>query len=130
MKKLNIDPLFLLLSSIVLFVLSIYILNTTYSKKTKSFDEFKNNSVIIKKYNNLKNTWAKKDIQVKKINQLIKRLNIKNANITQNANKIKVKIKSDINKIDRFTNKLLNEKLNITKLKITKDELSFEVGLL
>jgi len=130
MKKFDIDPLFLLVSSLFIFLLSIYILSNTKDQKIQSYNEFNKNIGIINQYSSLKSSWIDKKIQLKKVNKLIKVLHIKNAKIIQNSNKITVEIKSNINTLHRFLNKLLNEKLNIVKLKISKDTLKFEVGLI
>ena len=130
MKKFDINPLFLLFSSLLIFIISIYSLSTTKSNKQKSIDEFTKNNIIINEYKNLKNTWINKKVQRQIIDKLIKILHIENSNITQNKNKITVSIKkSNIQTINKFVNKLLNKKLNIIKLKITKNTLFFEVGL-
>ena len=130
MKKFDIDPLFLLVSSLFIFLLSIYILSNTKYQKIQSYNEFNKNIGIINQYSSLKSSWIDKKIQLKKVNKLIKILHIKNAKIIQNSNKMTVEIKSNINTLHRFLNKLLNEKLNIVKLKISKDTLKFEVGLI
>jgi len=130
MKKFDIDPLFLLVSSLFIFLLSLYILSNTKNQKIQSYNEFNKNAKTINQYSSLKLSWIDKKIQLEKINKLIKVLHIKNAKIIQNSNKITVEIKSNINTLHRFLNKLLNEKLNIVKLKISKDTLRFEVGLI
>jgi len=130
MKKFDIDPLFLLVSSLFIFLLSLYILSNTKNQKIQSYNEFNKNAKTINQYSSLKSSWIDKKIQLEKINKLIKVLHIKNAKIIQNSNKITVEIKSNINTLHRFLNKLLNEKLNIVKLKISKDTLRFEVGLI
>ena len=130
MKKFDIDPLFLLVSSLFIFLLSLYILSNTKNQKIQSYNEFNKNAKTINQYSSLKSSWIDKKIQLEKINKLIKVLHIKNAKIIQNSNKITVEIKSNINTLHRFLNKLLNEKLNIVKLKISKDTLMFEVELI
>ena len=130
MKKFDIDPLFLLVSSLFIFLLSLYILSNTKNQKIQSYKEFNKNAITINQYSSLKSSWINKKIQVDKINKLIKILHIKNAKIIQNSNKVTIEIKSNINILHRFLNKLLNEKLNIVKLKISKDTLMFEVELI
>ncbi len=130
MKKLDIDPLFLIFSVLIIFILSIYTLNNKKEQKLDSFRSYIENKSTIIKYNDLKKSWATKSVQISKVNNIIKTMNIKNANIIQTNNKIEVNIKSNINNIHRFTNKLLNEKINIKRLKITKDSIYFQVGLI
>jgi len=129
MKKFDIDPLFLIVSSLFIFLLSLYILSNTKNQKIQSYNEFNKNVRTINEYSSLKLSWVDKKTQVEKVNKLIKVLHIKNAKIIQNSNKITVEIKSNVNTLHKFLNKLLNEKLNIVKLKISKDTLRFEVGL-
>ena len=130
MKKFDINPLFLLLSSVLIFLISIISLNSSSIKKEKEINLLMENKKIIKKYNSLKYTWVNKDNQEKIVNNIIKQQNIKNANILINKDKIKVVINSNTKVLHRFVNKLLNEKLNVIKLKLTKNKLIFEVGLL
>ena len=130
MKKFDINPLFLVLASIFIFFISLYSLNNSKINQDKSLENFNKNIKIIKEYNSLKNIWTNAKKQEKLINKIIKQQHIKNANIQTNQNKIKVTIISNTKVLNRFVNKILNEKLNIVKLKLSKDKLVFEVGLL
>jgi hypothetical protein len=130
MKKFDINPLFLLISSTILLIISILSLNSSYIEKDKKISNINKNIKIIKRYNTLKNTWVDVKKQEKIINNIINQQQIQNARLVIDKNKIKVTIISNTKVLHRFINKLLNEKLNIVRLKLYKDKLIVEVGLL
>jgi len=130
MNKFDINPLFLLMSTIVILMISIISLNKSSVNKNKNIININKNIEIINKYNSLKNTWINAKKQESLVNNIIKQQKIRNANILINKDKIKVIINSNPKVLHRVINKLLNKKINIIKLKLSKNQLVFEVGLL
>ena len=130
MKKFDINPLILLIAAMVIFLISIISLNSKQVEKNKSEYNFTKNKEIINSYSNMNNNWANLKVQENIINKLLKTLKIKNASLKIKNAKIVVNIKANKNILNRFINKLLNEKLSLIKLKLSKEKLSFEVGII
>lgn len=130
MNKLN--PLYILILIITIFIISFVKLNdikkdydvlnreaTTFKQKAKSFKEYKQ-------------TWFNKKRVTKKIDNIIKSSTFKKEKIlkTQTSNMIRVKIESLNPRIlNKFLNRVLNEKLIIRKLDIKKTSILFEIVL-
>jgi len=128
MKKL--DPLYVILLSIVVLIVSIILFNSSIKKLNKSQDELKNISLIAINYSNMKNDWNDKKNTIIKIDQIIRSLKIKRIDKKITKKKIKIKIEDvSSNNLDKFINKVLNKKLNILKLDITNNSISLEVGI-
>ena len=128
MKKL--DPLYVILLSIVVLIVSIILFNSSIKKLNKSQDELKNISLIAINYSNMKNDWNDKKNTIIKIDQIIRSLKIKRIDKKITNKKIKIKIEDvSSNNLDKFINKVLNKKLNILKLDITNNSINLEVGI-
>ncbi|MBT4708403.1 MAG: hypothetical protein HOJ96_01930 [Campylobacteraceae bacterium] len=128
MKKL--DPLYVILLSIVVLIVSIILFNSSIKKLNKSQDELKNISLIAINYSNMKNDWNDKKNTIIKIDQIIRSLKIKRIDKKITKKKIKIKIEDvSSNNLDKFINKVLNKKLNILKLDITNNSINLEVGI-
>jgi hypothetical protein len=124
----NINPIFLLITSIFVVLISIYG-HTTYKnnleKQETKYNEFKKMAL---EYHDLKNTWVNLDAQRKLLEKIIKSLQLNNAKIKQEAHEITVSINTNnIKKIDSFINKLLNTQLNIKYLNVTNKSISIKV---
>jgi predicted PurR-regulated permease PerM len=124
----NINPLFLLIASAFILFISIYSINSVNSKSNIISKNYKNYKKIALKYNNLKEQWTDVKSQKKLLEKLIQKNKVKNTNIKQIQNTLKVKITNiDTKKLHNFINKLLNTKLSIYKLKFGKNYIEFEV---
>jgi len=129
MKK--IDPLFLLLSSIVIFLIAIFKLNDIENNYIDKKLDYHNYQLLALKYNSKYKLYSDKNIVLKKIQTILNLSNISNATINKSTRKISIYIKDiDIKKVDKVINKLLNTKLNLVGLKITKNSVYFEVELI
>jgi len=128
MKNLNINPLFLLLMSFSILLISIYSFNMASKNiinETKKFNEYKKMAI---KYNDLKKSWSNIQNQKELINKAIVSSGVKNANIELKNNTIKVKIKNiSIKKLNKLVNKILNKKLNIVRFYFNNNSLEIEV---
>ncbi|MCK5294806.1 MAG: hypothetical protein KAJ49_09150 [Arcobacteraceae bacterium] len=127
----NINPLFLTIACAI--ILSIAIFSLDSAKKSlkvekKEFEEFKQLAV---KYNTLQKHWGDKKLIIENIQKILKSSGIRNANIIEKNKTVVVQIVSmNITQVDKFVNKLLNERLSIKKLEITKNKIILEVGIL
>ncbi len=126
-KKIN--PIFLLLGSIFVLLISVVLFFSAINNIKKKEINYQNYKKLALEYNEVFSSWS--DIQKQKIimEKLIKSSNINNAEIVYKNKQIKVKVSNiTTQKIHDFTNKLLNKKLNITKLIIKENFLEIEVG--
>jgi len=127
----NPNSLFLLVSSIVVFFISIYSFGEAkhdLDGKKKEFVEYK--EVALKYKENYQN-YSDGVFIVNKLQFIAKDLGIKTAHISQNEKTI-IFIASNLSKPSfqvLFTN-LLNENFNITKLEIQTNSISVEIGVL
>jgi hypothetical protein len=127
MNKIN--PLYILLFSIVLFIFSIINLNTANDGLSKIKEQSKEYLQIANKYNALQNAWGQNKPK-KKIEKILQLSNIQNANIITNNKSIKIIIKdTKLNLIDKFMNKILNETIKVKKFTLTNNSLDLEVGI-
>jgi biopolymer transport protein ExbB/TolQ len=125
----NINPLFLLVASFLVFIISIYSYYKVNTNIVFEQNKFKEYQVLAKKYNTLNTTWADISKQKKVLDKLLISSKVKNANIKENKKIIQVDISFDnLKSLNKFTNKLLNTKLNIRKLFLNKHTVKFEVG--
>ena len=126
----KIDPLYILVFTILLFVLSIILFNNSKKELNSSQLELENVSKKGLDYYNLKNNWQNRNNTIKIIDNIIQVVKLKQIDKKILKKKIKIKFKSNSSKkIDKFINKILNQKLNILKLDINKNSVDLEVGL-
>jgi hypothetical protein len=127
----NPNSLLILLSSIVVFCISLYSFGEAkhdLDGKKKEFVEYK--EVALKYKENYQN-YSDGAFIVNKLQFITKDLGIKTAHISQDEKKI-IFIASNLSKPSfqvLFTN-LLNENFNITKLEIQTNSISVEIGVL
>ena len=83
-------------------------------------------------FSTLKKGWFNKNETKKQIHYLVKDRKFKNAEVIKTDEKTKtiIQLKSkDKNVVNQFVNKLLNKKLLINKLDITKSSVNVEVSV-
>lgn len=129
MDKMN--PLFILISAFIIMCISFYSLQDTKVKQIKikenynSFMEIANKyATMDKSYNNIKSIENRLETITKKT-----KLNKVTINKIEKIIKVSITV-NDEKKLQNFINKLLNEKFNITKFTLEKNNLYFEIGIL
>ncbi len=126
----RLKPMYILLFSFVLFLYSIINLNLVNNKLTQTKKESTKYLKIANKYKDLKISWGDIKNQEKRIYSIIKISNIQNANIVKTGKTIKIDIKNLTPRVlDKFINKILNEKIVVDNLILTKSSLTMEVGI-
>ena len=129
MNKLN--PLYILVLVFTILVISfikLEDLKNNYNTQSSYLSSFDSKAKL---YNEHKKTWFNEKNVAKKIDIIIKSSVFKNEKIlkTQNKNFIKIKIESPNPRIlDKFLNRVLNEKFLIKKLDIKKRSILMEIG--
>ena len=127
----NINPLFLTIFCAFILIISIVSLNNAEDNLKIQKQEFKEFQKLAVKYNTLEKYWGDKKQIVKNIQKILKASGIRNTNIIQRNKKITVQMVSlNIKQVQKFINKLLNERIYIKKLDITKNKIIVEVGIL
>jgi hypothetical protein len=128
MKK--IDRLYMLIFSVTLLLISIISYNLSFNNlKTLEVELIDINNIGIE-YSNTKKDWGDRKQSILTIEKIIKSTNLKTIDKKILKNKIKIKIENvSLKTMDKFVNKILNAKLNIIKLNITKNSVELEVGI-
>lgn len=130
MKRLN--PIYIIALIAVLFIISFSVLNGKKSEYEELNNQFLSLNTKAKNFKEYKKSWFDEKYIIKKINLIVKSSSFRKEKIlkTQNKNSIRVKIESE-NPIvlNKFLNRVLNEKLRLKKLDIQKRSISFEIGL-
>ena len=128
MKKL--DPLYIMLLSLVVLIVSIVLFNKSINSVKQTQDELISINNIALSYSQMKKDWGSSQHTIKTMDKIIASVGIKTIDKKITNKKIKIKIdKLSLKKIDKFINKILNEKLNILKLNISGTSLDLEVGM-
>lgn len=128
MKRLN--PLYILALIITILIITFVSLNNKkdeYDSLNKSVNKLEQKA---KSYRNSKDTWFNKKRVENKIDKIINSSLFKKEKIlkAKNGNLIKIKIESLNQKIlDKFLNRVLNEKIILKKLEIKKTSIYFEL---
>jgi hypothetical protein len=129
MNKIN--PVFLLFATIVIFLISIFQLNTIKNEFIKEQNNFNEYKLIALQYHSKNNIYSNTKSIINRLNRILKITNIKNANIKQTSKGITLNIQNtDTKHIDKVVNKLLNEEFNIKRLKITNNSIFVEVEII
>ncbi len=129
MNKIN--PLYILVLLGTIFFLSFYILNESIYDFNKKNHEYNNIQIKAKEYKDFRTTWNNKKYATNVINQILKNSSFTNQKILRvdSQNSIKIKIQSNEQKIlDNFLNKILNKKLILKKLELSKRYINLEIG--
>lgn len=130
MKRIN--PIYILALIVTFFILSFSLLSDKkdeYQELNKQFLSLNEKAKNFKEYN--QNWFNEKRVQ-KKIDTIVKSSSFRKEKIlkTQNKNSVRVKIESDNPKVlNKFLNRVLNEKFRFKKLEIQKRTISLEIGL-
>ena len=130
MKRLN--PIYMLALIATLFIISFTSLNSKQEQYEKSIIDLNSLSVKAKNFNDYKQTWFDEKNITKKIDSILKSSSFKNEKVlrTKNKNIIRVKIESDNPRVlNKFLNRILNEKFRFKKLDIKKRSIYLEVGI-
>jgi len=128
----KINPLYFLALAFVVFLISI---SATKGKQSQLFKENKNyQSFAIKAeiYKEYKRTWFNENYIREKIDSIIKNSTFKKEKISkvESKNIIKIKIESKNQKIlNRFLNKILNERFAIRDMQVRQNSVSVEIGI-
>ncbi len=125
----KIDPFTVLLLAVAIFLSSFVLLKQSNEELIQSNIELKEFNIVANEYINLKSTQKTKNKTLKLIDKIIKSLGVKNVDKKVQDKNILVKLNNiSLKKIDKFTNKILNQNLNILKLNITKNSVELVVG--
>ncbi len=128
MNKIN--PLFILLFSIVIFLVSLTTLNESKNTLKVLKDEKKEYLKIAINYSMLQKAWGDTSLAQKNIEFMLKAANIQNAKINTHQKELIINIKNaPIKSIDKFLNKVLNDKIIIKNLTLTTNSLFMKVEL-
>ena len=130
MNRLN--PIYILALVITVFIISVFILDEKKDEYKKSNSNFNSLNVKAKEFNEYKNSWFNEDVVEKKLDSILKSSSFRKEKIltTKDKNVIRVKIESNNQKVlDRFLNRILNERFIFKKVNIQKRYISFEIGL-
>ncbi len=124
-------PFYILIFFIVVFVSSYVVLGMFQNKLTSSFSALKKYEKLSNKFKTLKNNWANSDAMLRRVDGVIKYVGVNNAIITQTNGEYKIVInKIELKTSHKLLNKLLNENINLSEITISRDKLSFSVGLI
>jgi septal ring factor EnvC (AmiA/AmiB activator) len=126
----NVNPLTVLFASIALVLIAFYSLQNAQNNLASSKEDFKNYMQIASTFKNQHSSYSNKTKITQKLQKIIKSSGISNANIINQNKMIKVELKSlSIKQIEKFTNKIFNEKFHIQKLQVTKNSIVLEIGV-
>ncbi len=130
MKRLN--PIYILALIATLLIISF----TSLSQKKDEYKSLNKNlnslSIKAESFNEYKSSWFNKRKVIKKLDSIVKSSSFRKEKIlrVENKNIIRVKIQSENPRVlNKFLNRVLNEKFIFKKLDIQKDSISFEIGV-
>lgn len=127
-RRLNL--LYILGFSIVVFFISIYMLNVYYKKQLIEESNIKEVISSGEEYASLNDSWNNKKTTLKTIDNIFSKLKIRDLKKDIKSKKVIIKVdKISSTKLDKLLNKFLNKKLNILKLEMQKDSILLEVGI-
>jgi len=130
MNKLN--PLYILGLIITIFIVSFSLLSNekeAYKNSVKSYENIKTKSKDFKEY---KQTWFDKNKVKRKVDNIVKNSTFRKEKILkiEKSNIIRLKIESGNPRVlNKFLNRILNEKLILKKLDVQKRSISMEIGI-
>jgi len=130
MNKLN--PLYILGLIITIFIVSFSLLSNekeAYKNSIKSYENIKTKSKDFKEY---KQTWFDKNKVKRKVDNIVKNSTFRKEKILkiEKSNIIRLKIESGNPRVlNKFLNRILNEKLILKKLDVQKRSISMEIGI-
>jgi hypothetical protein len=117
----RVNPLIVLLISVLIFIISFITLNTTKNNLEQNQEEFIKFKQTADKYIAINNTWDKEELE-KKIKIVAKLSKLENIFIQPKDNNLNVIVmENDLSKIDKFLNNLLNKNFIIKEILISKN---------
>lgn len=128
----RINPLYILA---FVFVLAIYSFLVVKNKEKEFQTHTKNYNdmlIIAKEYKSLKTNKSSKNKTIAKINSIKSDRSFKKAKIIAQQNKKGITLNietTDYKVLNRFLNRVLNEKLSVKKFEISTHKIKMEVGL-
>lgn len=129
MNKLN--PIYILALMVTLFIISILVLDSKKQQYHEVDKKLISLNAKAQEYKEYKTSWFHKQRVIKKFNAIVQSRAFRGEKIlkTQNETSIRVRIESMNPKVlNKFLNRVLNEKFLFKKLDIKKQSISFEVG--
>jgi len=128
----RINPLYILALFLVLALYSFTVVKDKEQDFLSHNAEFNQLLTKAKEYKKLKSNNIDRNKVIKTINQITTDSRFKKAKITTNKSKksISLKIKTDdFRLLNKFVNRVLNEKLSILKLEIKRNKINMDIGL-
>ncbi|WP_072682461.1 hypothetical protein [Arcobacter sp. LA11] len=130
MNKLN--PMYILALMITVFIVSFVSVSNKKEEYKNSIQTYENVKMKSKDFKEYKKTWFNKNQIRRKIDNIVRNSTFRKEKIlkVENSNIIKLKIESKNPRVlNKFLNKILNEKLILKKLDIQKRSISMEIGI-
>lgn len=128
MNKLN--PIYILALLFVCFIISYSLVSSKKKEYFTSSLNYMNVSVKVKDFKEYKSTWFNSKQVSKRIDSILKSSTFRKEKIlkTQVKDIIKIKIESKKQKVlDKFLNRILNEKVIIKRIDIQKKYINLEI---
>lgn len=126
----SINPLTLLLSSVLLVFIALYLVKNNNNTFQLSKQELSKYMEIATKFQVQHQSYSNKTKIMQKLQNIAKTSGMPNVNIISQNKVIKLETKlSNVKQVEKFINKLLNEKFNIKKLAISEDKIIVEIGI-
>lgn len=128
----RINPLYILALLFVLLFYSFSLVNTKEKEFLGKNTEYNNLVVKAKEYKSLKTNNINKNRVISIINSITTDSRFKKAKIRSNKSKNSINLNiqtSDFKILNKFINRILNEKLSILKLEIKADKINLEIGI-
>ena len=128
----RINPLYILLFFSVLALYSFVLVNNKekdFIQKSKDHNDF---VMKAKEYSDLKTNNLNKNAVIRIINSITSNAQFRKENIKTSQSKKSIRLSMETNQPDilnKFINRVLNERLFILKLEIKVDRINLEVGL-
>ena len=119
----KITPSTILLISFALMLISFIFIKRSNIELISNYNNLIEYNNLGLKYNKISNSWLKGSVVENKLNKIIKSCHIVNIEKNRSSKQIKVSFDGSLNQIDKFVNKILNEKFIIKQLEIKKKHL-------
>lgn len=124
----RVNPLVVLFVIFVLMLISFIFLKKSKIELNNSAYNYTQFQEVSKNYSVLKKNWGDSKTAEKKLDKLIKSSGIKNIDVTKKNKSQVIKFEyKQLNLVDQFINKVLNENLQIKKLLIDEKKVELEI---
>ncbi|PLY08329.1 MAG: hypothetical protein C0625_01720 [Arcobacter sp.] len=130
MNKLN--PAYLLGLIVIIFIISSVSVSNQKEKYKNSIQAYESMKIKSKNFKEYKQTWFNKSEVRKKIDSIVRNSTFRKEKIlkVEQSNIIKLKIESRNPRVlNKFLNRVLNEKIILKKLDVQKRSISMEIGI-